>query len=127
MKKLDSIKRILREDVGNMFPRRNSHASKILEGIGSSLPMSFDKEILRVHDDGESISRKYTFLNRESLKDFVSSIQELEDRSFVYATITIVKDYVVIEKKIGHTIDSIERAEMFFKQVDSIEESINGR
>lgn len=125
MKKLDSIKRILSEDVGERFSRRNKHMSRILEGIGSSLPIEFDREILKPKDDGEIFSRKYSFSSREALKDFVSSVQELEDRSFIYATIISTKESVVVERPAGHTVDMIQRTKMFFRQVDSIAESIN--
>jgi pterin-4a-carbinolamine dehydratase len=89
--------------------------------------------ILPIEPEKTSWSRKetdvfvasYDFNSREKSKDFVASVQELEDRMHHFVKITIEGTNVKLEEQASTNRRIPETVEKFFRAIDRIKEDID--
>lgn len=126
--KLRSIKEIAfdsshRRDKGN-----NRYFSTMLESMGSEFPISPDDNLWKKrYDSGKVVKLSYELSDRERLKDFVSSVQELEDRMQFFSRMQIEKYSITIECDVSSVSAISDNVKKFLETVDSIKENIDGK
>jgi pterin-4a-carbinolamine dehydratase len=70
------------------------------------------------------ISSRFEFRNREDVKDFVSAIQELEDRTQHFVNIKIERYAVTVEEEI-EAVRPLETTNKFFIKIKEIYGEMN--
>ena len=105
----------------------SSYATRICEGIPSEFPISPSENPWKRMKDGESVVTTFETHDREKLKDFVASIQELEDRMQHFVKVTIENSKVIIEEEVSSITNLPGTSKSFFKAIDEIKNEINGR
>ena len=105
----------------------SSHASRLFESIGQAtgnLPIEPEKTSWS-RKETDVIVASYEFNSREKSKDFVASVQELEDRMHHFIKITIEGNSVKLEEHASTNRRIPEVIEKFFRAVDRIKEDID--
>lgn len=105
----------------------SSHASRLFESIGQAtgnLPIEPEKTSWS-RKETDVIVASYEFNSREKSKDFVASVQELEDRMHHFIKITIEGNNVKLEEHASTNRRIPEVIEKFFRAVDRIKEDID--
>jgi pterin-4a-carbinolamine dehydratase len=75
--------------------------------------------------ESDVVTASYEFNSREKSKDFVASVQELEDRMHHFVKITIEGNSVKLEEHASTNRRIPETIEKFFRAVDRIKEDID--
>lgn len=78
----------------------------------------------RTTDDVLRVS--YSFKNRENTKDFIASVQELEDRMQHFVIIKVERNEVIIEESQGISAVS-EETKDFYQTAEKISENFNAK
>ena len=126
--KLRSIREIAFDSQERRVRSGNRYFSNILESMGSEFPIEPDDNIWKKrYDSGKSVKLSYDLSDRENLKDFISSVQELEDRMQFFSRMQIEKYSVTIECDVSSTAAISENVKKFLEAVDSIKENIDGK
>lgn len=105
----------------------SSHASRLFESMGQangSLPIEPEKTSWS-RKETDVVIASYDFNSREKSKDFVASVQELEDRMHHFVKITIEGTNVTLEEQASTNRRIPETVEKFFRAVDRIKEDID--
>ena len=98
-------------------------ASRIVEGIPREFPVE-PEETRWSREKGKFLKVKFEFSNRDKLKDFVSSVQELEDRSHHFCRMIVEKSFVTLKCEIeGDRVS--DTSERFLLKAKQIYESIS--
>jgi pterin-4a-carbinolamine dehydratase len=99
----------------------------LFESIGQAtgnLPIEPEKTSWS-RKETDVIVASYEFNSREKSKDFVASVQELEDRMHHFIKITIEGNSVKLEEHASTNRRIPEVIEKFFRAVDRIKEDID--
>lgn len=124
---MNSISKFVNESVNVRRNQGSGYISRLFEGIQGELPVQPDSTPWERARSGDEIRFKAQFSNREKLKDFVSSIQELEDRMNHYVSISISGGEVTIEEEISSISAIDSSSKRFFETLQSIKETFGGR
>ena len=79
----------------------------------------------RKDEKDEFLELNFKFSNREDLKDFVSAIQELEDRMQVFCRLDITKNDIRVVCELPPSKVVNDRLKEFLNAIKSIEETMN--
>lgn len=101
---------------------RPSHMSRLMESIPVELPIEPNET--RWDRKKNKISSRFEFRNREDVKDFVSAIQELEDRTQHFVNIKIERYAVTVEEEI-EAVRPLETTNKFFIKIKEIYGEMN--
>lgn len=129
MKQLRSIKQFAEKSFSgilNESSRYPTYTSRLFEGIPSALPVEPENEPWARLQKDDKLVFTARFRSRESAKDFVSSVQELEDRMQHFVKIIVSKNDVAVEDS-DDVIMNLETSKSFFKAINAIKESLDGR
>lgn len=105
----------------------SSHASRLFESMGhvsNGLPVEPEETTWSRREENRVIA-SYEFNSREKSKDFIASVQELEDRLHHFVKITIEGNSVKLEERAATNRRIPETVEKFFRAVDKIKEDID--
>ena len=128
MKTLFDIKKIVGSGDFEVRHKVPTYAQRLFENMSGELPVEPQQTIWqRESSKLDSLNLKFKFSKREDAKDFVSAIQELEDRMQFFCTIEIVKNEIKISSELSETGIVGDRVKEFLMAAKSIEETINER
>ncbi len=128
MKKLRSIKEFAFGGIQSHHGADRKYVSRLFEGLGTELPVEPEDNIWKKrYDEGKSIKMSFDFSDREKMKDFVSSVQELEDRMQHFSKMIIEKNAVIVECQVSSVSMLSDRVKDFFSTVSEIKEGLDGR
>lgn len=120
---LFDIKNLSRNETGH----NRSYSKRLFENMNNTFGLPVEPQSTpwnRIDKESESLILKFKFSNRENAKDFVSSIQELEDRMQMFCNILINRNEIKISYELPESCIVSDRVKEFFSAIKSIEESI---
>ena len=126
--KLFNIKETILRNYIHEGRTSSRHVGHLFENMSSEFPIEPTRTTWERKDEkDEFLELNFKFSNREDLKDFVASIQELEDRMQLFCRLNITKNDAKITCELPPSKVVNERLKDFLNAAKSLEESINER